>query len=127
MSIVMINFDGTYYLNTATTNTNFGPKSLVPLYSDFRCYGNESSLANCSYSSTLCSYYGRTDAAVRCVGDIVSGNASNMKCLLHVITSAVILIDTCNRIFASLYMQAPVFKAAYIWLVPMVLTQLKGE
>ena len=80
------NFYGTHYLNTATTNANFGPKSLAPLYSNFRCYGNESSLMNCSYSSTVCAYYGRTDAAVRCLGDIVSGNTwSNINCLLHVL------------------------------------------
>ena len=63
---------------TATSGTNFRPKSVVPLYSNFRCYGNESSLLDCLYSSSPCTSYWswhiHTDAAVRCVGDIVSGN-----------------------------------------------------
>ena len=79
------------YFATATSGTNFSPKSLEPLYKNFRCYGNESSLMNCLYSSSPCTHYWRTDAAVKCAGDIVSGNYIDRAVICQSIMLAVAL------------------------------------
>ena len=63
------------YYFTVIASAQFGiPRSSDPLYSNFRCYGNESSPSKCLYNSSSCTSLDRTDAAVRCAGGTVSGN-----------------------------------------------------
>ena len=107
--------------------------SVVPLDSNFNCYGNEFSLMNCSYSSSIC-YYWHTDAAVRCAGDIVSGKYSIAFLLLqasmHLYIQHLFFEVYHAGSYAFLYIfswHLPACKAVFIWLVTMDPTQLKGE
>ena len=106
------------FITTATSGANFfSIKSLEPLYSNFRCYGNESSLMDCLYSSSPCTHYSRTDAAVRCVGEIVSGINLVYTIFLSGVTLACILVIQLRfwtEQFSFKIMQAPVFKAEFV-------------
>ena len=77
---VIMTYDISY--NTATSGTNFSPRSLKSLYSNFHCYGNESSPMNCLYSSSSCTSYYRSDAAVICQGDIAGAHNFHVYTLL---------------------------------------------
>ena len=95
---------------TAISGSNyFSPRSLQSLYSNFRCYGNESSLMNCLNSSSSCTSSYRSDAAVRCGGDIAGIKVE-------------IIIST----FSSQQLVVLIM-VIFVWLVPVVPTQLKGE
>ena len=94
---------------TAISGSNFSPRSVQSLYSNFRCYGNESSPMNCLYSSSSCTSSYLRDAAVRCSGDI-AGNKVEIIILTFSSQQIVVLI-----------------MVVFVWLVPVVPTQLKGE
>ena len=103
----------------ATSGTKFRMRSSQSLFSNFHCYGNESSPIDCLHSSSSCTYSGRVDAAVSCAGDIVSGNVC-----WRVYT---IILSHVHLHHSSHTMQGVAFKKPFVWLVPMVPTQLKEE
>lgn len=54
----------------ARTDAYFGI-GINPNFNDFRCYGNESNLLECTYSSELCSNF--ETVGVTCLGEVIPG------------------------------------------------------
>ena len=83
----------------------------LPLYSNFHCSGNESSLTNCIYSTSSCTSNYRRNAAVRCGGEIPG--------TMHYCASISYNLST-QQIVVLIMVTS-------VWSVPMAPTQLKGE
>ena len=111
MRLIKISKINILFINiTAISSSNyFIPRSSQSLYSSFRCYGNESSLMNCLYSSSSCTLSYRRDAAVRCGGDIAG---IKVEIIISTFSSQQLVVLT---------------MVIFVWLVPVVPTQLKGE
>ena len=98
--------------NIASGDIGYSPRSTQLQYSNFRCYGNESSLTNCLHSFSSCTSPYRRNAAVKCDGDIAGTTiVSNFSYVVILSTQQLVVL----------------IMVIFVWLVPMVPTQLKGE